>query len=338
MIKKIESLIKEANSFDPQDVLKIANSIRKGGDNMSSEIIRKIESLIEEGNSFDTTRLSDPSSFIKRTIFGKKYLLTTEYRRWKTEAENLIISQFGVDSSIYFSFSKGDGELEGYGSFKKGHGYIMGSLHAALNAVKLVTRTKKVETKTKKVPSRNKKEGREDETDTEKVSSKGNKEVKKDEAVPLEDGKKIFVVHGHDERLKNQLEIFLAEIGLRPVILHRKPDEGLTIVEKFEKHSDVGYAFILLTPDDISYSVSEENIPDEDRQKEMRARQNVIWEFGFFAGKLGRNRICCLYKEGVTLPTDISGMLYKEIRDNVEEAAFAIIKDLKAAGYDFQIS
>jgi|GEM_PF-585219 len=335
MIKKIESLIEEANSFDPQDVLKIANSIRKGGDNMSSEIIRKIESLIEEGNSFESTRLLDPSSFIKRTILGKKYLLTTEYRRWKTEAENLIISQFGRDSSIYFSFITGDGEIESHGNFEKGHGYIMGSLHAALNAVKLVTRTKGVETKT---ASRNKKKGKEDETDTEKVSSKSNKETKKDEAVPLEDGKKIFVVHGHDERLKNQLEIFLAEIGLRPVILHRKPDEGLTIIEKFEKYSDVGYAFILLTPDDISYSVLEENIPDEERQKEMRARQNVIWEFGFFVGKLGRNRVCCLYKEGVTLPTDISGMLYKEIRDNVEEAAFAIIKDLKAAGYDLQIS
>ncbi len=145
------------------------------------------------------------------------------------------------------------------------------------------------------------------------------------------------IVHGHDERLKNQLEIFLTEIGLRPVILHRKPDEGMTIIEKFEKYSNVEFAFIILTPDDISYSISEEKIPNEKRRKEMRARQNVIWEFGFFVGKLGRNRVCCLYREGVTLPTDVSGVLYKKLRDNVEEAAFTILKDLKAAGYDLQV-
>lgn len=61
-------------------------------------------------------------------------------------------------------------------------------------------------------------------------------------------GKKVFVVHGRDEVAKTGLEAFLHEIGLEPIVLHRQADEGLTIIEKFEKHSDVGYAFILLTP------------------------------------------------------------------------------------------
>lgn len=174
-------------------------------------------------------------------------------------------------------------------------------------------------------------------TKTKEISSREKKKTKKDKKLSMEKGKKVFIVHGHDEKLKNQLEIFLTEIGLSPVILHRKPDEGLTIIEKFEKYSDVGYAFILLTPDDISYSISEENIPEEKRRKERRARQNVVWEFGFFVGKLGRNNVCCLYKEGVTLPSDVSGMIYKEIGDKVDEVSFAIIKDLRAAGYDLKL-
>ena len=69
----------------------------------------------------------------------------------------------------------------------------------------------------------------------------------------------------------------------------------------------------------------------------MRARQNVIFEFGYFVGKLGRKRVCCLYKKGVSLPTDILGMLYKEITEEVEEKAYAILKDLKAAGYEVDV-
>jgi hypothetical protein len=67
----------------------------------------------------------------------------------------------------------------------------------------------------------------------------------------------VFVVHGHDEIAKVNLEIFLREIKLEPIVLHRQADEGQTIIEKFEKHSNVGYAFILLTPDEIAYTRSE---------------------------------------------------------------------------------
>ena len=59
-------------------------------------------------------------------------------------------------------------------------------------------------------------------------------------------------MHGRNEIAKTNLEVFLHEISLEPVVLHRQADEGLTIIEKFEKHSNVGYAFILLTPDEIA--------------------------------------------------------------------------------------
>lgn len=90
---------------------------------------------------------------------------------------------------------------------------------------------------------------------------------------------------------------------------------------------------LLLTPDDVGYTISEDSLPDTERQKEKRARQNVIFEFGYFVAKLGRQRVCCLYKKGVTLPTDISGILYKKVNTAAEEVAFSILKDIKAAGY-----
>ncbi len=160
------------------------------------------------------------------------------------------------------------------------------------------------------------------------------------EAVPTQESqsaqtrtKKVFVVHGRDEIAKTNLEIFLHEVGLEPVVLHRQADEGMTIIEKFEKHSDVGYAFILLTPDEVAYLASEASKPDSERNKEFRARPNVIFEFGFFVGKLGRSRVCCLYTGDVSLPSDISGMIYKRYEKSIEEVAYSLIKDLKASGY-----
>lgn len=155
----------------------------------------------------------------------------------------------------------------------------------------------------------------------------------REDSPPQSRSKRVFVVHGRDEAAKTNLEVFLLEIGLEPIVLHRQADEGLTIIEKFEKHSDVGYAFILLTPDEVSYLAPEESKPDADRHKELRARPNVIFEFGYFVGKLGRSRVCCLYSGNVSLPSDVSGMIYKKYERNIEEVAYGIIKDLKASGY-----
>lgn len=143
----------------------------------------------------------------------------------------------------------------------------------------------------------------------------------------------VFIVHGHDDRSKVQLEILLQEIGLEPIVLHRQPDQGQTIIEKFEQHSQVGYAFVLLTPDEIAYLASEDEKPDHERIKEDRARQNVIFEFGYFVGTLGRPRVCCLYNGDVTFPSDIAGLLYKKFNESIQEIAYSITKELKASGY-----
>lgn len=148
---------------------------------------------------------------------------------------------------------------------------------------------------------------------------------------------KVFVVHGHDHGLKTDVERFLHEIGLTPVVLHREADQGATIIEKFEKHSDVGYAFILLTPDEISFTVDQKNIEDAERKTEYRSRQNVIFEFGYFVGRLGRSKVCCLHKGDVSVPSDIDGLIYKKINDSIDSQAYSIIKELKAAGYNIKV-
>ncbi|MBF0098584.1 MAG: nucleotide-binding protein [Magnetococcales bacterium] len=145
--------------------------------------------------------------------------------------------------------------------------------------------------------------------------------------------KQVFIVHGHDEKAELQLDKFLREIGLEPIVLHRQPDSGLTIIEKFEKYSDVGYVFILLTPDERAYLCSEENKPDDKREKEWRARPNVIFEFGFFVGKLGRDKVCCLHTGDVTLPSDMSGIIFKNYKNSVNEVAHDIRRELKSLGY-----
>lgn len=149
------------------------------------------------------------------------------------------------------------------------------------------------------------------------------------------DTRKIFIVHGHDHVAKTELEIFLRELDLDPVVLHREADEGQTIIEKFEKHSNVGYTFIILTKDDKA--IINQSKSGDSNDFEFRARQNVILELGFFVGKLGRNRVCCLLQKGVTTPSDISGLVYKPFHEHIEEVKYTLIKELNKAGYPVEV-
>lgn len=149
--------------------------------------------------------------------------------------------------------------------------------------------------------------------------------------------KKVFIVHGHDHVLKIELEVFLSRVGLVPIVLHREVDGGKTLIEKFESNSDVAFVFILLTPDDIAFAVEQETLDDSSRSKEFRARQNVIFEFGYFVAKLGRQRVCGLHKGDVAIPSDLNGLIYKKVETNIEAVGFALIKELKSAGLDLQL-
>jgi len=71
---------------------------------------------------------------------------------------------------------------------------------------------------------------------------------------------KVFVVHGHDGEAKESVARCLEKLGLTAVILHEQPNQGRTIIEKFEDYADVGYAVVLLTPDDVGASKSQKDV------------------------------------------------------------------------------
>lgn len=99
-------------------------------------------------------------------------------------------------------------------------------------------------------------------------------------------GHKIFLVHGHDDRVLHEVARFLEKLHQDIIVLREQPNEGRTIIEKFETYADVGFAVVLFTGDDKGGPI---NAADTDRSP--RARQNVVFEFGYFIGRLGRNRV-----------------------------------------------
>jgi predicted nucleotide-binding protein len=139
-------------------------------------------------------------------------------------------------------------------------------------------------------------------------------------------GHSIFLVHGHDDGVLHTTARFLEKLEQKVIVLREQPNKGLTIIEKFETYSDVGFAVVLLTADDIGRAASAPSSVTS-----ARARQNVIFELGYFIGKLGRNRVCAMYANNVEVPSDYSGVLYVKIDDN-GSWRMELAKELKAAG------
>ncbi|MGY6743375.1 MAG: TIR domain-containing protein [Cecembia sp.] len=122
----------------------------------------------------------------------------------------------------------------------------------------------------------------------------------------------VFLIHGRDNSKKYEVARFLEkDLNLNVTILHEKANGGKTIIEKFEKHSEVDFAVALWTGDDKGGLVDS----DSDSDLRKRARQNVIFETGFFFGKLGREQVIVLYEKDVEIPSDYSGVTYLSFED-----------------------
>jgi predicted nucleotide-binding protein len=179
---------------------------------------------------------------------------------------------------------------------------------------------------------------------------------------------RIFIVHGREFKAVKELKTILEDVGLEPIVLHEKASASRTIIEKLEKHSDVGFAFVLLTPDDAGYCQYERRKVSDDyairilptlknlrsltnKEHELyiaeimkgfvkvlrgRARQNVVLEFGYFIGRLGRDRVCCLHQGNVELPSDMTGIVYIHFDKSLKECRDKILEELKEAQYNFK--
>ena len=144
---------------------------------------------------------------------------------------------------------------------------------------------------------------------------------------------RIFLIHGHNNEIKESVARFLESLDLGVIILHEQPNKGQTIIEKLESFSEVDYAIALLTGDDKGDSIKSSN----KKSGFTRARQNVIFEMGYFASSLGRNRLTILYEEGVEVPSDISGILYIPL-DSSNSWRLKLTQELISAGLKIDLN
>jgi predicted nucleotide-binding protein len=156
------------------------------------------------------------------------------------------------------------------------------------------------------------------------VRMKENQKPANSDATPRELSRKVFVVHGHDEAAREKIARFLERLDFQPIILHEQASRGRTVIEKVEAHSDVGFAVVLLTPDDEGCEKGGTPRP--------RARQNVVLELGYFVGKLGRTHVCALKRGEIEIPSDFQGVVYVPF-DNSDGWNQALGRELEAAGF-----
>jgi predicted nucleotide-binding protein len=164
------------------------------------------------------------------------------------------------------------------------------------------------------------------------VSQLSDTESRENDTNPLPEGKltrlsgeKVFIIHGRDIYTKEMVARFVEQLGLKPIVLQEQANEGKAIIEKLEVYSDVIYAIVLLTPDDVGF------LKGDDEKAHPRARQNVIFELGYFIAHLGRNRVCVLNRGDIEIPSDYSGILNIPL-DNLGAWRLLLAREMKIAG------
>lgn len=148
-----------------------------------------------------------------------------------------------------------------------------------------------------------------------------------------ESPQRIFIVHGHDDAAREAVARLVERAGLEAVILREQPNQGRTIIEKFEQHSETAdFAIVLLTPDDVGGPRGSAL-----KQLQPRARQNVVAELFFFIGKLGRSKVCALVKGSIELPSDFAGVVYEQM-DDAGHWRLALAQEMQSAGLTFDLN
>lgn len=255
------------------------------------ELKKKIEALILEASQLKFTDNCETSQL---GIFGK---FSPRLREWFKNCENIIYENGDVYSKAWIDFEALNIEqIEGsfedeFIEIKKGVVDILRDLVIHSEDEPLIIKDEKI------------------------IKSINN----------------IFIVHGQNESIKNNVARFVEKLHLNPIILHEQASSGKTIIEKIESYSNVEFGIIL-------YSSSDEGRKaNSNEELKKRARQNVIFEHGYLIGKIGRNKVCALIENGVEIPNDLSGVVYVEI-DNKNAWKYELAKEMKSAGLDINMN
>ena len=136
--------------------------------------------------------------------------------------------------------------------------------------------------------------------------------------------KKVFIVHGHNDALKQEVARIIEKQGIEAIILSEQANQGKTIIEKIEENADVDAAICLFTGDDYGRAKGIET-----EKSKLRARQNVVFEAGYFMGKLGRKSVIIVADKNLELPSDMQGVVYTDAGNWKTE----VLQELDKIGY-----
>jgi predicted nucleotide-binding protein len=140
----------------------------------------------------------------------------------------------------------------------------------------------------------------------------------------IKEKKRVFIVHGRDRLPALELKVLIEDkYPIKAILLEKEAHGGKTLLEKLEEYSDVDYAFITITPDDVGALKGE--------PLRERGRQNVIFEWGLFMGRINRKNVCILIKGDVEIPSDLHGIGHYKFGDSVEECFLGIDTELRKA-------
>lgn len=123
----------------------------------------------------------------------------------------------------------------------------------------------------------------------------------------------VFIVHGHDHTLRDKVRDLVRQMGHEPIVLQEQPAAARTIYQMLTEYSNVGFTIVLATGDDEGRK-RKQNPTDAD-SLEIRARQNVIFELGYFLGKYGEKRATIIKADDVIFPSDIENLNHIRVSD-----------------------
>lgn len=232
---------------------------------------------------------------------SKKYISSSspDFKAWKIRADRLLIRRFGKDSYEFKSFNKISYSLSFFTSGTPDSAFVEACADG-LRSAKAVLETYLDEFS--------------DEGETGSTANVG-------------DYSKVFIVHGHNGELRERVARIIERQGLTAVVLNEQSNQGKTIIEKLEIEGDAAGAVCLFTADDEGRAQAEQS-------EKPRARQNVVFEAGYFIGRLGRENVAILVDKGIEIPSDLQGVVYT----GTDSWEFGLLKELKSMGYSIDFN
>ena len=126
--------------------------------------------------------------------------------------------------------------------------------------------------------------------------------------------KRVFISHGKSLewiKVQNYLE---KDLSISTLELAQQPNLGRTVLQKLDEESmKCSIAVIVMTGDDMTDT------------GEIRARENVMHEIGYFQGKYGLQNVVLLHEQGVNIPSNIHGLVYIGFPEETAEAALGAL-------------